>query len=141
MTNLTKTEIYPIPIEKFYQVITDYESYPEYMDGVDSTRIIQQTEQSALVEYSLNIIKRLTYRLQLAHAPPQRVSWVLDSGDLFKKNEGAWELQDLGDGRTQVTYTLDVEFKFMIPKIIVNKVIKHSLPALFANVSARAKNL
>ena len=141
MAHLSKTEIYEIPVENFYQVITDYKSYPDYMEGVDNIRIIEETDDMALVEYSLRIIKSFTYLLRLAHRPPYQVSWALESGDLFKKNEGSWKFKDLGKGKTEVTYTICLEFKLMVPKIILKKVIQNNLPGLFASVSAKAKNL
>ena len=141
MATLTKTETYPLPAERFYQVITDYQSYPEYMDGVDGVCVIEESEQGAMVEYSLNIIKQFTYQLKLDHQAPRRVSWFLRSGDLFKKNSGSWEFEDLGDGKTRVTYTIDVEFKLMVPKMIINKVVKNNLPKLFESVYHRAREL
>lgn len=141
MATLTKTETYPVPVEKFYQVITDYQSYPEYMDGVDGVRILEESEQGALVEYSLHIVKKFTYQLHLSHSPPHRIAWVLHSGDLFKKNSGYWHLEGIGEGQTRVTYSVDIDFKLMVPKIIINKVIKNNLPGLFANVYHRAEAL
>ena len=141
MASVSKSETYPIPMENFYRVITDYESYPQFMSGVDHTRIVEETSQGALVEYTLTIIKSFTYRLHLTHERPHRVSWVLDSGNMFKTNTGAWEFEDLGDGQTQVTYTVDTEFRLMVPKMIVKKLIGDTLNTLFENVRQRAQNL
>ena len=141
MAKITKTETYPLAAEKFYRVVTDYRSYPQFMDGVDDTRIIEETPEGARVEYSLNIVKQFNYQLQLAHDYPHRVSWELLSGDLFKNNSGYWEFQDLSEGKTRVTYGIAAEFKLFVPKIVVNKVIKHNLPKLFADVYRRAQEL
>ena len=141
MASLQKTETYPLAVEKFYQVITDYPSYPEYMDGVDEVQVIEQSPDMAMVEYAINIIKSFRYCLRLTHQAPHRVAWTLESGDLFKKNDGSWEFADLGDGNTRVTYTLDLDFKLLVPKMIVNKLVKNNLPQLFANVYHRARSL
>ena len=141
MAGTNKTEIFSLPIEKIYRVITDYPSYPEYMDGVDKAHIIELTESGAIVEYSLNIIRQFSYQLEMIHQHPHKISWTLLSGDLFKKNEGYWELKALNDDETQLTYSIDAEFKLLVPKMIINKIIKNNLPKLFNNIHHRAKNL
>jgi hypothetical protein len=44
--------------------------------------------------------------VRFSYAPPTRLTWVQEKGDL-KSVEGSWTLEDLGDGRTRATYTLD----------------------------------
>ena len=44
--------------------------------------------------------------MRFAYDPPGRLSWTQEKGDL-KSVEGAWVLEDLGDGRTKATYQLD----------------------------------
>ncbi|MCY4643773.1 MAG: SRPBCC family protein [Bacteriovoracales bacterium] len=141
MSNIKKTETYSVPVEKFYKVVTNYESYPDFMDGVSGVRVIQQNDNEALVEYSLNIVKEFTYRLKHLENAPHKLSWTLDSGDLLKKNDGSWEFEDLGDGRTRVTYSINIEFKLMVPKMVINKIVKNNVPKLFENLYERAKDL
>ena len=45
-------------------------------------------------------------QVRFSYDPPQRLSWTQVKGDL-KSVEGAWILEDLGDGRTRATYDLD----------------------------------
>ena len=139
--SVTKTEVYPLPVERFYQVITDYESYPEFIDKVVEVRIIQDSEDAPLVEYTLSIVKQFTYQLRMSHQEPHRVSWTFHSGDLFDRNDGSWELEDLGDGRTRVTYTLDVDFGWFVPQFIANTVASRDLPQLFESLYRRAREL
>jgi hypothetical protein len=39
---------------------------------------------------------------------PTRLSWTQEKGQL-KSVDGSWELEDLGDGRTRATYSLEVD--------------------------------
>ena len=59
---------------------------------------------------------------------------------MFKKNNGCWELEDNGDGTTEVTYTLDTKFKGLVPSMITDKLTKTSLPAMMKAVEDRAKS-
>ena len=53
-------------------------------------------------------VRRLGSEIRFSYEEPSRISWVQEDGDL-KSVEGSWELEDLGDGRTRVTYWLEVD--------------------------------
>lgn len=139
MAQASKTEIWNAPIEKIYTVITDYNSYPEFVDGVSGLKVLEQSDSGALVEYHLNLIKKFKYILTLVHEKPTSVTWSFDSGDLFKANDGSWKLKDLGDGTTEVTYSLEIAVKGFAPKAIVNGLTSKNLPNMMKAFHERAK--
>lgn len=143
MAKASRTEVFDVPIDNFYQVIIDYDSYPEFVDGVSSIDVIEQDDTSAKVEYGLNLIKTFNYTLNLEQTRPTEVSWSFDSGDLFKMNEGSWKLKDLGDGKTEVTYSLEISIKGFFPgsKMIIDKLTKSNLPTMMSACYERAKEL
>lgn len=138
MPQATRTEIWNAPIDKVYEVIQDYESYPEFVDGCSSTNILSKDESGAEVEFGLNLIKKFKYILTLKHDRPNSITWTFKSGDIFKKNEGSWHFKDLGDGRTEVTYGLEVEIKGFAPKSIVSNLTEKNLPAMLKSYHERA---
>jgi ribosome-associated toxin RatA of RatAB toxin-antitoxin module len=140
MASTSRTEIFNVGIESIYNVIVDYASYPDFVDGVSAIEVLEQDETSARVKYSLNLIKKFSYILNLKQEHPNRVSWTFESGDIFKMNTGSWELKDLGDGTTEVTYNLEVDIKGFVPKAIVNKLTTSSLPTMMSSYQERAKN-
>ncbi len=137
MPQATRKEVWNAPIEKVFAVLTDYESYPEFVDGCSSVSVISQDESGAEVEFGLNLIKKFKYILKLTHVAPTTVSWTFDSGDIFKKNEGAWELKDLGDGTTEVNYGLEVAIKGFAPKSLVSSLTEKNLPAMLKSYEKR----
>ncbi len=139
MAKAQRTEIFDIDINKFYEILEDYEKYPEFVDGISEIEVLEKTETSAKVRYALNLIKKFTYTLQMTQQKPNKLSWTLESGDFFKTNSGSWELKDLGDGKTEVTYGLEVDFKILAPKMIVNKLVATNLPAMMKSYYKRAK--
>ncbi|MBK25313.1 MAG: cyclase [Halobacteriovorax sp.] len=140
MAQASRTETFDVDINKLYDTIVDYASYPDFVDGCSSVNVIEQTEAGAKVEYGLNLIKKFKYTLILKHEKPNRVSWTFDSGDLFKMNEGSWELKDNGDGTTEVTYSLEVDIKGFAPKKIVDNLTSKNLPAMMTSYKNRAKS-
>lgn len=144
MTQATRTETFDVDINKIYQVLCDYESYSEYMTGVDKVSVLEKLSDSEfLVEYQINVIKKLKYVLKLVQTEPTQVKWTFDSGDLFKVNQGSWDLKDLGDGKTEVTYNVEIQAKGFIPGSgkIAQKLTETQLPGLMSSIKERAKAL
>lgn len=139
MATASRTEIVEVDINKLYDVLTDYARYPEFVDGVSSTKVISQNDTSAKVEYSVNMIKSFKYTLAITQVRPTKISWVLDSGDLFKKNDGQWILKDLGGGKTEVIYSLEVDFKMFAPNSILSALTQKNLPVMMESFFKRAK--
>ncbi len=141
MALANRTEIMDIDINKLYDVIIDYAKYPDFVDGVDSIEILEADENGARVKYSINLIKQFSYIIKLTHQRPNKVTWTLESGDIFKSNVGGWDLKDLGDGKVEVTYSLEIDFKIFAPKMIVNKLVSSNLPQMMKAYYNRVKAL
>lgn len=141
MAKVARTEIVDIDINKLFAVITDYAKYPEFVEGVSGIKVLSQSESNAQVEYALNLIKSFKYIINTKSEKPSSVSWELDSGDLFKKNTGAWDLKDLGNGKVEVTYSLDVEFKLFAPNSILSALTEKNLPSMMQAFFKRAREL
>jgi len=139
MPQAKRTEVWDAPIETIYRVLTDYESYPEFVDGCSSVEVLGQDEEEARVKFGLNLIKKFNYILILKQSRPTEITWSFESGDIFKKNQGSWVLNDLGDGKTEVEYTLEVEIKGFAPKSIVTSLTQKNLPAMLKSYHERCK--
>jgi ribosome-associated toxin RatA of RatAB toxin-antitoxin module len=143
MAEATKTEIYHVTPQKFYEAIINYKAYPEFVSGVSSVKLIESTPNGAIVEYSINIIKNITYTLKLSHEENKKVSWSLVSGDMMKVNNGSWTLKDMGEGKTEVTYSLQVEFKGFLPglSLIEKTLVNTNLPMTMKAFAERAAKI
>lgn len=139
MASASRTEVVDVDINKLYDVLVDYEKYPEFVDGVSGIKVLAKDEKTAKVEYNLNMIKSFKYTINLKQERPSHLSWTLDSGDLFKKNDGEWKLKDLGNGKTEVTYSLDLDFKMFAPSSILSALTEKNLPTMMGSFFKRAK--
>lgn len=99
MAKAERTEVFDVDCKKLYTAITDYKSYPSFVDGMKSVEVLSQSATGASVKFNLNLIKEVTYTLELKHNENKEVSWTLKSGDLMKVNNGGWKLKDLGNGK------------------------------------------
>lgn len=143
MARAERTEIFDVPADKFYQAVIDYKSYPKFVDGVESTTIKSESPEGATVTMNLNLIKKISYTVKLSHKPSTEVSWSLVDGDLMKVNNGKWIIKDLGQARTEVTYSLEVELKGFLPGLgmIEKTLVNTNLPLTMKAFAKRAQSL
>lgn len=130
MAQASRTETYDVPVEKFYKAIIDYRNYPKFVDGVKSTEVSNESAEGATVKMGISVIKEISYTIKLVHEMNKKVSWSFVTGDMMKLNNGRWELKDLGDGKTEVTYSLEVELKGFMPGLgmIEKTLVNTNLP-------------
>ena len=97
------------PVEQVWAVVEDVLTAPDWQGGlVEVTALERDAERRPTLVESVSDIKvrQVKTEVRFSYEPPTRLSWVQEEGDL-KSVEGSWLLEDLGDGRTRATYTLD----------------------------------
>ena len=124
--------------DSFFEVIRDYEAYPEILSDMESARILKRTGQTVEAQFTLNLIKRVSYTLRLVEEAPRKLSWTLVDGP-FKSNHGSWSLEEIESGLTRATYRVEVTVGGFVPKTIVNRLVSKSLPALLAAFKSEAE--
>ena len=139
MAQAETTEVFDCSVEDFYKIITDYEKYSEFLPEVKECSIVQVEGNKKLVEYRISLVKYFTYRLWMTEEP-NKVSWVFDSGDLFKVSTGSWVLSDEA-GKTRATYSLDAKFKMFVPGPIAKTVVNVNLPNMMSSYHKRVDEL
>lgn len=128
------SEIVPVSKEKFFATITRYEDYPKYVDGVKSVKVERKGAGQARVTYYVSMMKEVVYTLDHREDLEKGViEWSLVESDTLKKNTGRWNIKSAGDGKTDVNYSLEVEFKIPVPGFILNRLVKGSLPSMLKN--------
>jgi coenzyme Q-binding protein COQ10 len=126
------------PLTTVFQVIRDFKSYPEFLSTTESAKE-KKLKEGIRVEFKVNVIKLIQYTLAFDIEEPNSLSWSLVEGDLMKKNSGAWKLKSLSESTTEALYSIDVEFGWMVPKIIVDQLTKIQLPELLEAFKLRAE--
>ncbi len=135
------TETFNCEMEDFYKIITDYESYSDFLPEVKSCKIIKKTKKKKLVEYKVSIVKEFTYRLWMDESEgPNILTWELESGDLFKVSNGRWELKPNGK-KLEATYWVEAKFKMFVPGPVSKKLVSVNLPNMMKAYKKRIKEL
>jgi ribosome-associated toxin RatA of RatAB toxin-antitoxin module len=144
MAQAEETRTYDVDAQKFYTVITQYEKYPEFVDGMKKVTLERAPGAREFVgHYELSMMgKDMSYSLLLQENPDQgELSWSLKSSEFFKVNNGKWKIESLGAGQCRATYSLEVEFTFSVPGFVLKPMIKGTLPSMMNGFAERAKKL
>jgi len=123
-----------------FQVITDFERYPQFVEELKTAKILKREPNFLRVEFAVKIIKEISYTLDLTTKPDQEVSWTMHKG-FFKKNIGGWKLKELGGGKTEATYEVDVEFGLLVPSSVVKMLQENNLPKMLQAFKKRIEAL
>jgi ribosome-associated toxin RatA of RatAB toxin-antitoxin module len=131
MSGVVTEHVFSGAIGKVFLAFSSYEDYPAYIPYVQSVKVLPPKVPGAacLARYELNLIKQFFYTLNIFHNEPNLIRWELDESDLLKTSSGSWQLSAQGKTKTKAIYTVEVEPKMFVPKMLVNQLTKTALPA------------
>ena len=140
MNSASRDIVIEVPPKDFFAVISDYERYPEILPEMVAARITHRDDTKTVAEFTINIIKRVSYTLSMVENPPFRLEWTLVEGP-FTKNSGFWQLQELENGHTKAHYSVDVSVGRFVPKLMSNRVVGKTMPAILNHFKHWAESL
>ena len=108
MAVANRSVIINVTPEQFYSVVADFEAYPEFCNDVEAIEVLSRDGDSARVLFTIRVVKSIQYTLNLVGRPHSELKWTLHSSKWFKHNNGGWDIKDLGDGRIEASYGVDV---------------------------------
>ena len=140
MASAETSEEFTCTAKQLFSIITDYEKYPEFLTEVKECKIIETNGNNKLVEFSVSVIKNFTYRLKMTEEPNNKITWELDSGDIFKVSNGSWELSEEGN-KTTAKYWVEAKFKGFVPGPVAKALVSVNLPNMMASYHKRIEEL
>ncbi|QDE84123.1 MULTISPECIES: type II toxin-antitoxin system RatA family toxin [Myxococcus] len=130
MPGASRTIIVNAPIEKVFDVITQYERYPEFLPEVKGIRTENRKGNTVDVHYKVDVLKTINYSIHVTEERPTRMSWSYIKGEFMKDNQGSWVLEPEGEGKTKATYTVEMALGALVPKSVVSALVETSLPKM-----------
>ena len=133
------------PIAAVWALVQDVESAPEWQRGIDASDALERDDEGrattceTVTDAKIKVFKA---RVSFDYAPPSRLSWVQERGDLTSMT-GSWQLEDLGGGRTRATYSLQAEPGALLSRLLTGA-LEQKLRAILidgrpAELKARAE--
>ncbi len=143
MAQASRSIVINVTPDKLFDVILDFEKYPEFLPQVKHVRVDSRQESTQEVTYNLDIkAKVIKYTLRHTAERPSRLSWTMVKGEMMKGNDGAWSLKPGPQpGTTEATYTIDLKLSSLVPGFIERALAEAELPGLLQNFKSRAEKL
>jgi ribosome-associated toxin RatA of RatAB toxin-antitoxin module len=94
-----------------YEIASDIANAPEWQGSLKYVEVLERDgERRALLVETESDAKVKTVRstLRFSYEPHTGIRWVQEKGET-KALTGGWTFEDLGDGRTRATYSLEAD--------------------------------
>jgi ribosome-associated toxin RatA of RatAB toxin-antitoxin module len=122
MANLTGSSTAEIdaPIERVWELVADVESAPSWQGGLKAVHVLERDDEGRAIlceSESDGKVRTIKSTVRFSYDAPAHLSWTQEKGDV-KSLDGNWSLDELGDGRTRATYSLDVDLGRMLGMMI-----------------------
>ena len=118
------------PIKTVFDVVTDYEAYPDFLSDCKNVEVLKKTKTSAEVLFEVSVIKKIKYTLNMKFKAPKKVTWSLVKGDFMKSNDGSWDLEEVKKGVTKAIYSIEMNFGALVPSKITKALVSTNLPSM-----------
>jgi ribosome-associated toxin RatA of RatAB toxin-antitoxin module len=108
------------PMDEVWAEVEDVLAAPQWQGGVVAIEALESDAENrpTLVEIENDIkVRHVKTQVRFRYEAPTVLSWTQEKGDL-KSVTGSWKLEDLGDGRTRATYTIDSDPGRMLGMVI-----------------------
>ncbi len=140
MASAKVTESFNCTDQEFFDLISDYESYPEFLSEVKAVKILKKEPGKVEMEYSVSVIKTFKYKLLAEEKRPSSIKFKFISGDVFKSMSGSWTITPDGK-KCKVDYEVQADFGFLVPDAIAKPLVSTNLPGMMANLKKRIKKV
>ncbi|MBW1807187.1 MAG: SRPBCC family protein [Deltaproteobacteria bacterium] len=144
MSEATRSIEVNVPIEKMFDVITDYKAYPEFLGGLGMVGAEIDSDDGDIMVVTQSVKKMgkvISYTLRYKLERPYKVSWTMLKGQMMKDNRGSWVLEEAGEGRTKATYAAEIRFGMLVPKALIKILISKELPQMLESFKKRAESI
>ncbi|MFN7728462.1 MAG: type II toxin-antitoxin system RatA family toxin [Bdellovibrio sp.] len=140
MAGAQTTEVFNCTPEQFFDIVTDYAKYPEFLQEVKECKVLKTEGQRRLVEFTVSVVKNFKYTLWMTEERPGQVRWEFTSGDIFKTSTGFWKIED-EKGKCRATYSVEATFNMFVPGPIAKALVSVNLPNMVSSYHKRVAEL
>ncbi|HJM28078.1 MAG: SRPBCC family protein [Acidimicrobiales bacterium] len=142
----TQRRIIDATPQQCFDVVTDFERYPDWVPDVKSATILEQDKQGRggdVTFRAASIGRSTTYTLRYYYGSnPLRIAWRQIEGDITRKIEGEYEFVPVEEGtKTEVAYHLAVDLAILIPGFVKRRAESRIVRAALEDLSSRVESV
>lgn len=127
-TSAQHSIVVDVPAHAFYEVITDFARYPEYLTSVTAVDILRHQGNEWDVAFNVRVLRNIDYTVRHVGVPAQSLSWTLLEPGYLIENEGGWRLEPTGPAQVTAHYEVAVSVSRFVPASIQRQLVQVTLP-------------
>ena len=141
MSKVNKSALVPFTPGQMFALVDDIEAYPEFLPWCSGSTVLQrmETEVTASLEISHSGFHKSFTTRNFTQAGNQITITLLDGP--FKKLEGVWRFQPLGEEGCKVTLDLEFEFSNRLLGMTLSGLLSHMAANLVDAFTQRASQI
>ena len=131
-----------VSAEHFFNVMVDYEKYPEFLPEFVEAEIIGESSEGRRVRFVRRFASiSMRFTLDFLEEPYRRLSWKAAQSDKFDLLQGSCEIETLSPETLFIHLDLETRLKGPFPKFLCTKVAELGMPTMLGNFKRRAEYL
>ena len=141
MRETTETALVPYTVLQMFALVADFESYPQFVPWVASTRISERDGDMVVGRLEMRRgALRETFATRTVLTPPREITLSLLEGP-FTTFDGRWTFEPVGDSGCKVRLFVRFEFSNPVLDVVLSRTFKRSCRELVDAFVARARSL
>ena len=137
------TEVYATPAEVM-AVVADFESYPDWVGNLDQVEVLARDRRGRGTRVAFRLRTPMgdqAYTLAYRYQPRDTgVTWTYVEGTLDDL-AGSYTLEPAEDGRTKVTYRLEVALGVPLPGLVKRQAAKQIVRSALSDLKRRVESM
>ncbi|MFC0309622.1 type II toxin-antitoxin system RatA family toxin [Gallibacterium trehalosifermentans] len=141
MHTVSQTTLVPHSAEQMYQLVNQYERYPQFLPGCVASKTLHQ--QGNELDAELVVSKagiRLAFTTHNTMQPNQLIQMRLVEGP-FKQLSGEWRFLALDEYSSQISLQLQFEFSNVLVEKMFGKIFQQLTSQMVQAFKQRAKEI
>lgn len=141
MTTISRSALVPYTPAQMFALVTDIESYPEFLPWCRSARILSRSEDE--IKATLEIAKggiHKSFTTRNRHQQNKMVAIHLVEGP-FRQLEGFWRFDELGNKGSKISLDLEFDFSSRLLGMMVGPVFTQIADTLVDSFQQRARQV
>jgi ribosome-associated toxin RatA of RatAB toxin-antitoxin module len=141
MRRVDRTALVPYSPERMFALVTDIESYPEFVPWVARAQLIERTDHEVIGKLEMERSGiRETFTTRNTLRSPDEILLTLVDGP-FRRLEGRWRFEDLQGRGTRVSLAIEFEFANPMLSLLLSRTFEKSCAELIDAFVARARSV
>jgi ribosome-associated toxin RatA of RatAB toxin-antitoxin module len=141
----TQSIVIDAPPDQVAAVVADFARYPEWVEAIKSTEILEEYEDgyASQVRFTIDAGPMVDqYALRYEYAEDlSRIEWHLVSPSKMQKEQiGSYDIEGNDDGTSTVTYTLSVELTIPMLGMLKRKAEKRIMDSALRDLKRRVES-